>query len=228
MILYLYDYRFDTERFRDAGWCTRATKDGFAAVGFTSALSIERRRSPRPLKEWFVSELEEALGSSVHDVQMILNYLASRGDIDMGRIGMYGQGSGGAIAVLAAAADSRIAVLDILNPWGDWPDGLKESPQIPEDERPDYLRPEFFKKVAGLDPIDYIAQLRLKALRIQQIKDDPVTPLSAKLKIAAANPNQKVVCVWYQDEGAHVAVWRTEGAVWMDTEAVFHQVRIDR
>lgn len=209
-ILYLYDYRFGTERFRDDGWRSRATKGGFAAVGFTSALSIERRRSPRPLKEWFVSNLDEALGASVHDVQMILNYLASRGDIDMSRIGMYGQGSGGAIALLAAAVDSRISVLDILNPWGDWPDWLKDSPQIPEDERPDYLKPEFLKKVAGLDPVDYIPQLRLKALRIQQIKDDPVTPLSAKEKIAAAAPAQKVI-VWYQDADAHVAVWRTEG-----------------
>lgn len=83
-------------------------------------------------------------------------------------------------------------------------------PQVPEDERPDYVKPEFLKKVAGLDPIDYIAQLRLRALRIQQIKDDPVTPLAAKMKIAAAAPTQKVD-VWYPDEEAHVAVWRAEG-----------------
>jgi cephalosporin-C deacetylase-like acetyl esterase len=179
-------------------------------VGFTSALSFERRRSPRPLKEWFVSNLDEALGTSVHDVQMILNYLASRSDIDMGRIGMFGQGSGGAIAALAAAVDPRIAVLDLLNPWGDWPDWLKDSPQIPEDERADYLKPDFIKKVAGLDPIDYIAQLRVRALRIQQIKDDPVTPASSRKKIAAATPAPDVV-EWFQDEEAHVAVWRTEG-----------------
>jgi hypothetical protein len=81
---------------------------------------------------------------------------------------------------------------------------------IPEDERADYLKPEFIKKVAGLDPIDYIAQLRVKAVRIQQIKDDPVTPASSKNKVAAATPAPDVV-VWYQDEEAHVAVWRTEG-----------------
>jgi hypothetical protein len=209
-ILYLYDYRYGTERFRDNGWCGRATKGGFAAVGITSALSFERIRSPRPRKQWFVSELEEALGASTHDVQMILNYLASRGDIDMGRVGMFAQGSGGAVAVLAAAVDSRIAVLDLLDPWGDWPDWMKDSPQIPEDERGNYLQPEFLKKVAGLDPVKYIPQLPVRALRIQQVRTEPVTPASAKEKIAAATlpPEQTV---WYEDAAAHAAAWRTEG-----------------
>src|ERR1035441_1223230 len=49
-----------------------------------------------------------SLALTVHDVQMVLNYLETRGDLDMSRVGMFGQGSGGAIAVLAAAADSRI------------------------------------------------------------------------------------------------------------------------
>ncbi len=54
------------------------------------------------MKEWFVSELQESLVESTHDVQMIINYLSTRGDLDMDRVGMFGQGSGGAIAILAA------------------------------------------------------------------------------------------------------------------------------
>jgi hypothetical protein len=46
------------------------------------------RYTYRPMKQWFVSELQEALGSSVHDVQMILNYLSTRDDLDMSRVGM--------------------------------------------------------------------------------------------------------------------------------------------
>jgi hypothetical protein len=208
-ILYLYDYRFDTERFRDDGWCKRATQGGFAAVGFGSALSRQRFHS-RPMKEWFVSELQEALGESTHDVQMVLNYVSSRGDIDMNRIGMFAQGSGGAIAVLAAAVDSRITVLDLLNPWGDWPDWLKESPQIPEDERSAYLVPEFLSKVAGLDPVSDLPRLHLKALRVEQIMDDPVTPPSAKDKLSAAVGSADSV-VRYKDASAHLAAWRASG-----------------
>jgi len=96
------------------------------------------------MKQWFVSELQESLATSTHDVQMILNYAQARKDLDGQHIGMYGQGSGGAIGILAAAADSRITALQLIDPWGDWPDWLKNSKQIPEDERAMYLKPEFF------------------------------------------------------------------------------------
>lgn len=146
VILYLYDYANQTERFRDEGWCKRVTQGGFAAVGFISAVSDDRIHLPRPLKDWFVSELQESLGASTHDVQMILNYLDKRGDIDMSRIGMFGQGSGASIAVLAAAADPRIKTLDLFNPWGDWPDWLKDSPIVPDKERANYLAPNFLPR----------------------------------------------------------------------------------
>jgi dienelactone hydrolase len=209
-ILYLYDYRFDTDRFRDEGWCTRATQGGFAAIGFVSALSGQRFHSPRPMKEWFVSQLQEALGSSTHDVQMTLNYLASRGDIDVDQTGIFAQGSGGTIAVLAAQADSRIVALDLLNPWGDWPDWLKDSPQIPEEERPAYLKPGFLDGVSSLDPVTYLPKLHVKTLRIQQSLDDSVTPAAARDKIAAAVPNKENV-IRYTDTTQHLNAWRQTG-----------------
>ena len=164
VILFLYDYTADTDRFRNEHWCKQATQGGFAAIGFVSALSGQRFHAPRPMKEWFVSELQEVLATSTHDVQMILNYLDTRGDVDVSKAGMYGQGSGGAIAVLAAEADPRIAVLDLLSPWGDWPEWLKDSPQIPENERAAYLKPEFLQSVSNLDPILYLPHLKLKGL----------------------------------------------------------------
>lgn len=95
------------------------------------------------MSKWFVSELQEALSTSTHDVQMVLNYPETREDLDMKHVGMYGQGSGGAIAILSAAADPRIIALDLTDPWGNWPDWLKGSKQIPDEERAMYLKPEF-------------------------------------------------------------------------------------
>jgi hypothetical protein len=209
-ILYLYDYRFDTDRFRDEGWCKRATQGGFAAVGFVSALSGQRFHSPRPMKEWFVSQLQEALGTSTHDVQMVLNFLASQGDGNLDKTGIFAEASGGAIAVLAAEADARISALDLLNPWGDWPDWLKDSPQVPDAERATYLKPEFLAGVADLDPVAYLPQLHLKALRIQQIMDDEITPPSAREKIAASVPDKDQI-VRYKDTTQHVSAWRKTG-----------------
>ncbi|MGA8491717.1 MAG: CocE/NonD family hydrolase [Terriglobales bacterium] len=192
-ILYLYSYPSETDIFRNDTYCARVTKGGFAAIGFVSALNGHRYTN-RPMKQWFVSELQEALGSSVHDVQMVLNYLATRGDLDMGRIGMFGVGSGGTIDILAAAADPRIKTIDVIDPWGDWPDWMAKSSIIPEVERPNYVKPEFLKKVAPLDPVKWLPQLTSQHVRLQQVVDDSVTPKVVQRRIRAAAPGtvQKV------------------------------------
>jgi len=200
--LYLYNYTVDSDIFRQDAWCAQAAHDQIAIAGFVSALAGQRFHSPRPMKQWFVSELQEALSTSTHDVQMILNYLDSRGDLDMKHVGMFGEGSGGSIAILAAAADTRIVALDVIDPWGDWPDWLKDSKEIPEGERAAYLKPEFLQKIASLDPVTYLPHLTVTALRVQQLMDDPVTPSIAKNKIAAAAPRENEV-TRYQDMGAY-------------------------
>ncbi len=188
VILYLYSFPSDTHRFLDNDYCERLTENGFAAVGFVSALTGHRYHSPRPPRQWFVSELQESLGSSVHDVQMILDYLATRGDLDMAHVGMFGVGSGASIAILAAAADPRINALDLLDPWGDWPDWLAKSSLISGDERPDLLKPEFLKKVAGLDPVQWLPKLKTRMIRLQEVAGDPVTPALCTQKLEAAAP----------------------------------------
>jgi hypothetical protein len=80
VILYLYGYPSDTDRFKDETWQNSVTKDGFAAVGFVPALTGHRYHD-RPMREWFVSELQECLAMSAYDVQMVLNYLATRDDL---------------------------------------------------------------------------------------------------------------------------------------------------
>ena len=85
--IFLYSYPSDTDRFRDDKYCRAVTRYGFAAVGFVSALTGQRYHD-RPWKQWFISELQESLVTSVHDVQMILNYLNTRNDLDTSRVGI--------------------------------------------------------------------------------------------------------------------------------------------
>jgi hypothetical protein len=193
VVLYLYSFPSDTARFNTDAFAKLATNNGFAAVGFVSALTGYRFHD-RPTREWFVSELQEALGSSVHDVQFVLNYLAKRGDLDMSHVGMFGDGSGASIAIMAAAVDPRIKTLDLFNPWGDWPDWLAHSTLVPEEERATYLKPEFLKKVENLDPVKWLPQLKTQQVRLQFLKDDTINPQTAKERVAAVAPvNAKVV-----------------------------------
>ena len=187
VILYLYSYPSDTGIFQDPDFCALITKNGFAAVGFVSAMTGQRYHD-RPMREWFISELQESLVSSVHDVQMILDYLASRGDVDMNRVGMFGEGSGATIAILAATVDPRLKVLDLLDPWGDWPEWLLKSTLIPKEERATYLTPEFLKKLELLDPAKRLPELRSQTVRLQDALYDKVTPISAKKSIENALP----------------------------------------
>jgi hypothetical protein len=187
VVLYLYSFPQDTERFRDDTWCTTATSSGYAAVGFVSALTGYRAEH-RPAKEWFVSELQESLATSVHDVQMILNYLDTRGDLDMHRVGMFGQGSGGAIAILASAADARIKALDVLTPWGDWPAWLAKSNVVTDTDRAKFAAPQFLASVASLDPMEWLPKVKARSVRIQNVRQDAAVPANCQEHIESVAP----------------------------------------
>jgi hypothetical protein len=188
VILYLYSYPQDTDRFKQDYWCGQTTGGGTAAVGFVSAVTGHRLDS-RPLTDDFFNQMSEALGATVHDVQMILNYLETRNDLDMSRVGMFGQGSGGAIAIMASAVDRRIKALDLLTPWGDWPVFLKSSTFIPPTERAAVNKPDFLSQVAPLDPLQWLPKVKARSVRIQDVRKDGHMPDDAQEAIEGAAPD---------------------------------------
>jgi hypothetical protein len=196
VILYLYGYPSETKIFKNPKFQEFVTKDGFAAVGFVSALTGHRYHDV-PLKEWFVSDLQKSLAVSSHDVQEVLNYLTARGDFDMDRVGMFGQLSGASVAILASAVDPRVKVLDTLDPWGDWPTWMATSPFVPGDERPNYVQADFLKKVAPLDTIEWMPKVQAKKFRLQQRSFETETPVASKQKLQAAASSDTTV-VWYK------------------------------
>lgn len=191
-ILYLYSYPSETDRFKDNDYCKRVTAGGYAAIGFVSALTGHRYHD-RPMREWFVSQLPESLTESVHDVQLILRYLAERGDIDMAHVGILGHGSGATIAILAASVEPQIRAVDALQPWGDWPTWLAKSSLVPETERATYLTPKFLASVAPLDPVQWLGRVQTKNVRLQFVLDDPTTPAAVVQRIKAAAPSSDQV-----------------------------------
>jgi hypothetical protein len=221
VILNLYSYPEGLDPYRNEVFQRALVKGGFAAVGFVSALT-DHRYHDRPMKEWFISELQECLATTAHDVQMLLDYLESRGDLDMTRVGMYGQGSGGAIAVLASGADPRIKVLDVLDPWGDWPDFMATSPFIPEEERADYVKPEYLKKAATLETTDWLPRIRAKKFRMQQNIFSTYTPPLVKEKVRAAAP-PATTFAFYQTLDDYMAVFGKEST---NLEWVKQQLRL--
>lgn len=202
VVLYLYSSPGTTERFKSDDWCTSTTADGVAAAGFVSAYTGHRLENRNP-KITFFSEFQESLVASVHDVQLILNYLASRGDLDMTRVGMFGQGSGGAIAILASATDSRIKALDLLTPWGDWPQFFAKTRMLTPDARQNYTKPEFLGKVAPLDPVDWLGKVKANSIRLQDVRKTSPMPDGSQERMEAAAP-QRVIINQFGDSSALV------------------------
>jgi len=193
VVIFLYGYGTDPDKFLNQKLCETIASKGFAAVGFQSALTGPRYHD-RPLKQWFVSELQESIGASVHDVQLMIDYLETRADLDTGRIGIYGQGSGGAISILAAAVDPRIKAIDVMNPWGDWKDWLALSPVVPDEERASLTSPMFLEKVQPVEPIRVMHDLEDRPFRLQEALFDSAVPEAAREKIEEALPrNAKLV-----------------------------------
>jgi hypothetical protein len=217
VILYLYGYPAGTDRFKDADFQSAVTKDGFAAVGFVSTLTGHRYHD-RPMREWFVSELQECLAKSAHDVQLVLDYLATRGDFDMSRAGMFAQGSGASIGILASAVDPRIKVLDALDPWGDWSTWMATSPFVPEEERAEYVKPEFLKKVSLLDPVDWLPRIQAKKFRLQDALFDLNTPHPAKEKLRKAVSAPGIVVIYKTPEDFNAVVRSKKDLEWIQSE----------
>jgi len=187
VILYLYSFPADTDRFLNDIYCKTVTSRGLAAVGFVSALTGQRYHD-RPWKEWFISQLPEALGATSHDVQMIINFLETRPNLDAHRVGIFGQGSGGSIAVLAAASDPRIRAVDLLDPWGDWPLWLAASSQISESDRAALTSRDFLTSVANLEPMTRLRVFRQNQIRLQQTSFDTNTSTAVQVLLAKAMP----------------------------------------
>jgi len=186
VVLYLYGYPSETDRFKDDGYCKRVVAGGAAAVGFVSALTGHRAQY-RPLKDTFIRKMPEAIASTAHDIQMILDFLQSRGDLDMSRVGIFGQGSGGAIAILTASVEPRLKVIDLLDPWADWPEWFANFPAIQQDVRADSLKPDFQKALEPLEPLHYLPQLKARKIRMQ-FDASVGEPKAVVDKLAAAAP----------------------------------------
>jgi cephalosporin-C deacetylase-like acetyl esterase len=218
VVIFLYGYGTDPEKFLSQKFCETVASKGFAAVGFQSALTGPRFHD-RPLKQWFVSELQESIGASVHDVQLMIDYLEKRPDLDTSRIGIFGQGSGGAISILAAAVDPRIKAIDVMDPWGDWQDWLALSPVVPDDERAGLTSAAFLEKVQSVEPMVLMHQLEGRPFRLQEALFDSAVPEAARKKIEEALPRNGIL-VHYIDMADYAAKVSQNGRMldWLQTQ----------
>ena len=186
--IYLYGYPVDANRFTNDEFCRLITRSGAAAIGFVPALTGQRYHDV-PMKTWFVSEMHDSIVKTVHDEQMLVNYAQTRPDLDATHVTIFGQGAGATIAGLAATVDPRITAVDLLDPWGDWPGWMASSTLVPEEERAQYLKPQYLDSLAPFDPVRWLPLLAGRPLKVDDALYETGTPVASKRKIDAALPS---------------------------------------
>ena len=103
--------------------------------------------------------------------------------------------------------DPRIKVLDVLDPWADWPTWLSTSPFPPADERSNYVKPEFLKGVSPLEPLEWLPKIQATKFRFQDDAINPETPSPIKEKIRKAAPAGTTV-VQYKSKAELMAAFQ--------------------
>jgi len=119
---------------------------------------------------------------------------------------------------LASAADPRINVLDVLDPWGGWPAWIATSPFVPQAERSDYVKPDFLKKAAALETVEWLPKIQAKKFRLQQLLFETDTPKSVKEKLRAAVPAGTPVVLYKTLDEFKAAFPYSTNLGWMEHE----------
>ncbi|HKM67306.1 MAG TPA: hypothetical protein VJX70_09085 [Candidatus Acidoferrum sp.] len=188
VVLYIYSYPETVARFQMEQWALSAVAQGYAAIGFSSGIMGDATNHDLS-REKFLIQFPQNLLRAAHDIQLVLNYLATRGDLNLAAVGMYAAGSGGSAGILASAADSRIKVLDVFGPWGAWPEFFANSSIIPLGKRDTFLKPEYLQSLAKFDPVAWFPKCRARSVRIQDVRQQDLVPGGAQQKIEDAAPD---------------------------------------
>ncbi|MFY9844126.1 MAG: hypothetical protein WAK23_13530, partial [Terriglobales bacterium] len=85
-------------------------------------------------------------------------------------------------------------------------------------ERAEYVKPEFLKKVAGLDPVDWLPKMQAKKFRLDIELFDTNTPTAAREKLRAAVPSGATVMLYKNMEEFRAAFEDGKNLQWIRHE----------
>jgi hypothetical protein len=92
---------------------------------------------------------------------------------------------------------------------------MATSPFVPEDERPEYVKPEFLSKVAGLEPLEWLPKIQAKQFRLDDEIFDTNTPKVAQEKLRGAAPAGTTVELYRNREEFKAAFQEGQNLKWI-------------
>ena len=154
-------------------------------------------------------------------VKAVLDTIGSRGDLDAGRIGIWGVSLGGYYAPRAAAFDQRIKACIALSGPFEWVEFFDRLPELTRDTfrvRSRSRSAEEARSRAAALTLKNVAKNITCPLFIVAGKQDGIVPWQEGERLAAAASGPVVRC--FIEDGNHVANnrvyrWRAQSADWM-------------
>ena len=161
-----------------------------------------------------------------YDVSAVTRYLRTRKDKEIGKIGLFGTSMGGAVAIQAAAIDSRISAIVsecsytalrivfvdyqkriIKLPWH----FLRNIALVQSQKIANF-------KARLVSPLEDIKRIHVPILIVHGKNDSFIKSEYAKLLYDAANKPKRLLLI---DNAGHNDVWEVGGAAYKDSVAAF-------
>ncbi len=194
-------------------------KKGIASLALDAPMHGERaEQAPPELTARTAAGMQRRFVQAVVDYRRALDYLSTRKDVDMKRIGALGVSMGGFTGVLLAAVDERVKAIVVEAAGGDWLTitlkavgaiGERLREQIGENPSEETKR-----IVATIDPLNFVARLKGRPLLIQHGKKDSIVPPECAQKLFdAAHPPKEMQ--WFDSDHALPPEARERAVIWL-------------
>jgi uncharacterized protein len=176
----------------DVGWALALHNAGFNTITFESRVCLGQSHS--------LGYIE------AEDVRATYDYLATRSDVDAGRVSVHGFSSAGATSIFAAAQIPELRGASAMGNYGDAPGvmGLRQNDGV-FDSLIDFGAVSTYRISTGIDidvlnPIDAVTQIAPRPIMLIYGSIEPSYPDSLRMQAAA------------EAAGSPVDYWLVEGA----------------
>ena len=197
-----------------------------------ATLSLYPRSQGESLKEWEIEHGTRVVynvtdrdryyyRSAYMDCMRGIDFLCSRSEIDMGRIGVWGFSQGGGLSLATAALDHRVAAAVAGVPWLCNFPVAAEITTSPYVELHDYLEEHPGERDTALATLAYFDQLNLAEgivcpILIASAIIDEVHPLRTVMPVFEKIAAMKSIIVYPDLEHEYRSDFTSHGKAWMD------------
>jgi cephalosporin-C deacetylase-like acetyl esterase len=181
------------------------TKQGYACFAIDAKYHGERPKGAAGMSLLdYPYDARDALAQTVIDLRRGLDYLATRDEIDMARIGYVGVSMGAILGAITSGVDERIASTVLVVGGGDW-SLITEKTVLPLASggklKNEEQRKAIVEALAPLDPLLWVGHISPRPLLMINGEKDQVVPVESNKALHAAAKEPKKI-VWFP--GGHM------------------------